>query len=44
MSELKNSKYCMFTIMSFVDLSHIVNAEILSNLNQKFRNWSQHKS
>ena len=44
MNELSCSKYCMLTVMSYIDYSHIVNREILRKLNQRFRNFSLDKA
>ena len=40
MEELRNSKYCMFTVMSYVDYSHIVNEKIIAKLDKRFRTYS----
>ena len=44
MWELRNSKYCMFTVFSYVDYSHVSNVTILSKLNKRFRGYSLDKA
>ena len=39
--KLKESKYCMFTVWSYVDESHLVNTRILSQLNKKWHDYSK---
>ena len=43
MPDLRNSRYCLFTILSYVDYCHKVNQEVLSKLNRRFRTLSQDK-
>ena len=44
MNELRKSKYCFFIVMSFVDVSHKVNNQIISKLSKHFREYSLDKS
>ena len=44
MNELSCSKYCILTVMSYIDYSHIVNREIMRKLNQRFRGYSLDKA
>ena len=40
---IKDSKYVMFGIFSFVDYSHIVNTHLIARLNRHFRDFSHDK-
>ena len=41
---LKNSKYCMLTILGFVGYAHVIGPKLMASLNQKFRKYYKDKN
>ena len=42
--DLKNSKYCMLTVLSYVDYAHVIGPKLMANLNKKFRSYFTDKN